>query len=397
MENEIALRKEAICRWQSGEPQTHIARALGKSRHWVAYWISRYHPARPEESLANRSRAPQEPHSKWPPEVRQPALTSRRWRLAKERPGYQYALIGAEAIHYELRALGCIPTPPPRTIHYWLQAGGLIPEPPSEKEAAEKSTKLYPYPDQAIVNALHQIDLKGPLYLAGLSQKHYLGALRDYRSKGVFLAATRNRQAQTIANFLVAAWQQRGLPQVLQMDNALEFRGSNRYPRSFGKVVRLCLAVGVTPLFIPPHEPWRNGFIENFNSLAARLCLSREEFVEYVALQQGVKRLADAINTSQRLAALAGKTPDEFISATTLRCLPKNFTKQEHNLPLEKGNISFIRLIRKSGRITLCAADKFMIDPELAGEYVWAQVLVQSQKLEIYFKKQLLKSFDYEM
>lgn len=397
MGTEITLRKDAIRRWQNGESKTRIAKALGKSRYWVDYWIDRYNPDDPEESLANCSRAPKEPHREWSQEVIQQALTSRRLRMDKEKPGYEYALIGAEAIHYELRALGCVPTPPPRTVHYWLKQAGLVPEPSSEKEREDKSTKLYPYPDQNIVNDLHQVDLKGPLYLTGLSQKHYLLALRDYRSKGVFLTATRNRRSQTIANFLVSAWQQRGLPKVLQMDNALEFRGSNRYPRSFGKVVRLCLDVGVEPLFIPQHEPWRNGFIENFNGLADRLCLSREEFAKYVALRQGVKRLEEVINTSHRLAAIDGKTPNEFIADKSLRFLSKDYTKHENDLPLEKGKISFIRLIRKSGRITLCAEDKFMIDPELKWEYVFAQVVVQSQQLKIYFKEQLVKTFDYEM
>lgn len=56
-----------------------------------------------------------------------------------------------------------------------------------------------------------------------------------------------------------------GMPDALQMDNELAFRGSNRYPRSFGSVVRFALNQGMAVVFIPVKEPWRNGIIEKFN------------------------------------------------------------------------------------------------------------------------------------
>jgi transposase InsO family protein len=58
------------------------------------------------------------------------------------------------------------------------------------------------------------------------------------------------------------------------MDNALEFRGSNRYPRSFGKIVRVAADLGIEPLFNPPGEPWRNGGIEWFNGFLDKRLLA---------------------------------------------------------------------------------------------------------------------------
>ncbi|MEA3459856.1 MAG: hypothetical protein U9R11_04185 [Chloroflexota bacterium] len=74
--------------------------------------------------------------------------------------------------------------------------------------------------------------MKGPFYLRGSSQKYYLLSVRDFHSKRLVLTATMNRQAQTVVDFLVSAWQKLGTPCALQTDNALELRGSNRYPRS---------------------------------------------------------------------------------------------------------------------------------------------------------------------
>jgi hypothetical protein len=49
------------------------------------------------------------------------------------------------------------------------------------------------------------------------------------------------------------------MPDYLQMDNELSFRGSNRYPRSFGPLIRLSLSENITPIFIPPGEPGAMG------------------------------------------------------------------------------------------------------------------------------------------
>jgi putative transposase len=394
MDKQIALRTKAIRQSLDGQSEASIARSLGKSRYWVSYWLGRYNPGDPLGSLQNRPSVPKHPHRKWSDDVIRQAETSRRLRVAAEQPEYQYALVGAEAIHYELQHLGIVPTPPARTVHYWLKQAGLIThlEPDS---VADHVPKPYPLPAREKINDLHQLDLKGPFYLTGSSQKHYLLALRDYVSKGIALTDVENREAHSIAAFLVASWQRRGVPTVLQMDNGLELRGSNRYPRSFGQVVRVCLDVGVQPLFVPPSEPWRNGLIENFNGLTERLLLEHERLADTDALHASVRRLEEQVNTTHRLPALGGKTPDEFIAGHALRLLGRDYDGHKRDLQLVKGTVSFIRLVRKSGRITLCAGDKFDIDPALAWQYVVADVDIATRQLHVYHDGQRIKTFDY--
>jgi len=393
MDNEIALRKEAVRRRLSGESQMRIGRALGRSATWVRYWLTRYDPDDPDGSLQDRSRAPHQPHSHWSTATRQQALSSRQQRQSGDRPGYEHALIGAEAIHYELAHLGVKPAPPPRTIHYWLKQGGFVSARPPAR--AMSSSKPYPCPACAQVNDLQQLDLKGPLYLHDSAQKHYLLVVRDVCSRGVGLAVAQDRRAATIAAFLVAAWQTRGLPTVLQMDNGLEFRGSNRYPRAFGLVVRLALDVGVEPLFIPPHQPWRNGGVERFNGQTQHLLLDRYVFDSTAALCDGVAALQLAVNTTHRLPALKGQTPDEFRSGCSLRYLDAAYDGLQRDLQLVKGWVSFIRRVHPGGRVTLCADDTFTINATLDDQYVLARVDVAAQRLDVYHQGQLVNSFDY--
>jgi len=70
-----------------------------------------------------------------------------------------------------------------------------------------------------------------------------------------------------------------GLPDFLQIDNALSFHGSDKYPRSFGTVIKTRLHFGVQPVFIPGGEPWRNGVINSFNDTYNKKFFRRQWFI----------------------------------------------------------------------------------------------------------------------
>ena len=87
----------------------------------------------------------------------------------------------------------------------------------------------------------------------------------DLFSHRVYIESLRTKADRQIAQSLLRSWKVIGLPDFLLLDNELSFRGSNRYPRSPGLVIRLCLHFGVQPVFIPMSEPWRNAVVESFN------------------------------------------------------------------------------------------------------------------------------------
>jgi hypothetical protein len=265
----------------------------------------------------------------------------------------------------------------------------------AQSKGRKPSNPTYPIPIRKAVNDDHQLDLKGPFYLGGSAKKHYLATLRDAYGKKVSLKALADMKMETIIDFVVVSWQKIGRPRKLQMDNGLEFRGSNRYPRSLGKLLRVCLDLGVEPVFIPAHEPWRNGVIENLNGLVDRLLLRAQHFKSNRQLEKEAQRLENSINTTHRLPALDGKTPEEFASNAKIRSMPLNYTWRKRDFRLLKGCVSYIRLVRKSGRITVTANDKFLIGKRYKWQYVLARVDVQSKKLNIFLKDKLIKSFAY--
>ncbi len=392
MVTELERRKQA-CQMYYYQKYTKaaICRHLNCSRSWLDRWLKRYDPDQVEASLSNRQAGPKQSYTPWSDEIRQQVIEMRQVRA--ERDKWPYALIGAEAIHYELKALKSVEVPPARTIHDWLVKGGLVETEPVPGHKPE--AKLIPLPQAEMINAVQQLDLKGPVYLRGSSHKYYLVVLRDRYSRRCALDVLPSRQAQGIVDFLVKNWPWFGLPAYLQMDNALEFRGSNRYPRSFGRLVRVAIDLAVEPVFNPAHEPWRNGGVERHNGFLGDRLLTIE-CADLAALKQETQACQTACNNTHRLTALDGLTPNEVTAQATLRLLPLNYQRhQARFLPQDQGFVSFVRLVRKSGRITLGAGDRFMVDPELAYTYVLARVDLADKIVSISQDGEVLQRYDF--
>ena len=64
---------------------------------------------------------------------------------------------------------------------------------------------------------------------------------------------------------LVEHWRAVGLPAYAQFDNDTIFQGPHQHPDVVGRVMRLCLGLGVVPVFAPPREPGFQAAIENYN------------------------------------------------------------------------------------------------------------------------------------
>ena len=391
MRTEIELRQRAMALYLQGWKKSEIARKMQRSRRWVHRWIGRYEPDAPTVSLQDHSRAPKQGEGGYPEQIKKMVLQSREERERGKRAKYQYALVSAQAIYYELRELHVSPLPSPRTIHRWLKRAGRI----RERKVRKAPNPTYPVLPCRAVNEVQELDFKGPFYLKDHSHKYYLMVLRDKVSKKTALRALAHKSMEAILDFLVDVWQNMGCPKHLKMDNCLDFRGSNLYPRSPSKLMRVCLDLGIQPIFIPLREPWRKGVVENLNGLLNRFLFRLHTFETEKQLHQAVQRMQAIINTTHRLPALQGKTPQEFAANARLRYPPADYDWRRRDLWLLKGKVTFIRFVRKSGRITLTAKDKFFIGKKYKWQYVLANVDVAKQKLNVIWQGKHIKSLDY--
>jgi transposase InsO family protein len=163
------------------------------------------------------------------------------------------------------------------TINRILKRNDLV----SKKKPYEPKGKSYPeiiIPSQ--INTIYQIDLVGPRYIKGDGRFYSLNVI-DVCSHRIKLNPMRSKRDEEIANGLISTWKTLGIPEYIQFDNELSFHGSHKHPHSLGLVLRLCLALGIQPIFIPQGEPWRNWVIERFNDVYNKGFFTIQTFCDF--------------------------------------------------------------------------------------------------------------------
>lgn len=376
------VRISAVRRRLRGESVTAICRSLGKCRRWFYYWFHRYSPTN-KRWPCDRSRAPR----------RQPRKISKSTeelvcQVRKHLLEHKYAQRGAVAIQWELRQLGVDPLPEIWTINRIIRRHKLW-----RKQLHVRHRPPYPKLVVSTPGVLQQLDLVGPRYLSG-GIRFYGSHLIDAYSNAVALEVIEAKQTEAIGQALLAQWQRLGIPRVLQVDNELSFRGSNRYPRSFGLVVRLCLHAGTEIRFIPEGEPWRNGIIERFNDTYDKSFFRRQRFSSLAHLRKEAHCFEQFHNQHHRYAKLGQRPPNGIHSR-------RRQTKWLGHLDLGKirrswkdGCISFIRLTDHRGSVRFFT-ERFTVAPTLVHEYVLGAISTNDNRLRFYHQGRCIKVARY--
>lgn len=365
MEDEIILRKQAVELYLSGVSISDIAQKLARSRQWVHKWITRYRTKGGDDWYKSESTSPKQVPNRTSTNQEDLVINVR-----KTLSGQRYSQTGALSILYEIERMG-LKSPSISTINRILKRNNLI------HTSSIEQRKGIEYPSHFTL--VQQMDLVGPRYLTG-GVRFYFQNIIDIGNHHVGIYPIRDKRSITIARSIVRFWTTYGKPDYLQMDNELAFRGSNRHPRSLGIVLRLALSQGVTPIFIPPSEPWRNGVIEKFNSNLYKYFFSVQRFTSFEELEEKTPEFSDFHNQNHRYSTQGGKCPNQIASIS-----------QEHKLgpinlmdpiPLIEGSVIFIRLIRSDRRLTILGS-LFIVKKELVYTYIIAEIVVDQHVLLI--------------
>ncbi len=377
-------RIEAIRRHLHGESITSICRALGKSRRWFYYWVRRYSPTDGVWS-EDRSRAPLHQRHKLPQSVER-LVCEVRTRLL----GRKYSQRGAVAIQWELRQLGVNPLPGIWTINRIIARHQL--RPPFLPRSHRPN---YPKLEAGVPCVAHQMDLVGPRYLP-CGVRFYGIHLIDACSNAVALETVSTKHYEALCRALWVQWQRLGVPRYLQVDNELSFRGSNRHPRSFGLLVRLCLHVGTEIVFIPEGEPWRNGIVEHFNDTYDKNFLRPQQFRSLAHLRRELRVFERFHNEHHRYAKLGQRTPQAVHSRLRRRVrLPRLDQKRLRNV-WKDGRISFTRLTDDRGCVRFFT-ERFVVDPTLVHEYVTGTISTRDNRLRFFHQGRCVKNISYKV
>src|SRR6266581_8305809 len=246
-----------------GKSQRYVARRFGVTLRTVQRWAERASD-RPLRSVdwKSRSHAPRGIANRTAVGLEREICTLRRQLAASSALGF----IGAQAIHEAL--LGQSPftvLPSVRTIGRILGRNGLLDYHHRIRRSAPPPGWYLPAAAQQLAeidcfDVIEDLRMEG----FGLFQVFTVRALW-----GPAVSACPAQVASTsfVLDALQAHWRRHGLPAFAQFDNGVRFQGGYNHPDVIGRVIRLCLAMGVPPVFVPPLEMGFQGLMENFNGL----------------------------------------------------------------------------------------------------------------------------------
>lgn len=161
---------------------------------------------------------------------------------------------------------------------------------------------------------------------------------------------------------LLGRWQHDGLPDYAQFDNDTVFQGAHQFPDAVGRISRLCLALGVIPVFVPPLEHGMQNTIEGFNGLWQAKVWQRHHVGSAAELQA---------RSDAYIAAHRARSSQAAETAPPRRAIPEHFELDLH-APL-RGQIIFIRRTAESGHVHLLG-QRFAVSPEWPNRLVRCEV-----------------------
>ncbi len=351
-----------------GKSQRAVARRFGVTLRTVQRWLQRAGPA----ALAGvdwkaRSHAPRAVANQTPAALGR-AVCALRKRLAT---GSALGFVGALAIHEAL--LGQSPflaVPSVRMIGHVLRRNGLLDRQPRVRRAAPPPGWYLPAVAQQRAeldsfDGIEDLRMEG----AGLLQVFTTRALWG---PGVGAWPAWVASPSLVLEALQAHWRRHGLPTFAQFDNDVRFQGGHNHPDVIGRVMRLCLALGVTPGFAPPLEVGFQAVIENFNGLWPQKVWARCHHENLAAWSALSGRFTQAY--AQRLARCQDHQPPR-------RAFPENFVLDWQRHP--RGSLIYLRRTSEAGTVKVLG-HAFVIDPLWAHRRVRCELDLDQHQLRCY-------------
>jgi len=170
----------------------------------------------------------------------------------------------------------------------------------------------------------------------------------------------------------LARWRTVGLPRYAQFDNDTGFQGAHQWPDTFGRVTRVCLSLGVVPVFAPPRETGFQAAIENYNGRWQAKVWARftHESLEGLEAQSGRYVAASRLRAAARIEAAPARRPFPEVWALDLQAAPR-------------GRIIYLRRTGAAGGVELLGR-RFEVDATWPHRLVRAEVDLDAGQIRFY-------------
>jgi hypothetical protein len=178
--------------------------------------------------------------------------------------------------------------------------------------------------------------------------------------------------AAMVVHRLIERWSELGLPTYAQFDNDTRFQGAHQFADTVGRVSRLCLALGVTPVFAPPLEHGLQNAIEGFNALWQAKVWQRFTFAN---LPQLVRHSAAYVHAHRARHAVRSE------QAPPRRPFPKRW-QLDLDRPLA-GRLIYLRRTDDHGQVRLLGR-AIAVDPHWVHRLVRCEVQFDHHRIQCF-------------
>jgi hypothetical protein len=345
----------------------HVAHQFGVPLATVQYWVQRAGEQRLDRvDWSNRLPGARTPVNKTPPPLEDLVLTIRH-ELRQHSALGEY---GAEAIQRALQERGVPDLPSVRTISRILERRGAL-------DARRRVRRPAPPPGwylPALVDRRAELDsfdiVEGLVIRGGYGVE----VLNGISLHGGLVASW--PRARITTNVTVAAllehWRRFGLPAYAQFDNDTVFQGPHHYPDVLSRVMRVCLSLGVTPVFAPPRETGFQAAIESYNGRWQAKVWQRFTHASRKTLQS---------HSAKYVTACRRKAAPRIEAAPPRRPFPPDWHLDLKAPP--KGCIMYLRRTSDAGAVTLLG-HTYVVDPHWPHRLVRAEVDLTAQRIRFY-------------
>jgi putative transposase len=313
-----------------------VAKKFGVGLATVAHWVERAKGQRLDRvDFADRSRAPH--RSNRTATALEDLVVKTRSDLAQGDLGAW----GAAAIQQALLDQGVDKVPSVRTINRILARRGAL-DGRQRTRRPPPPTGWY-LPDVADGKAeLDSIDIVEGLVIKDGPQVEVLNVVSLHGGLTASWPIESPVTAARTVQLLVTHWREVGLPDYAQFDNDMIFHGSHRYPDALGRVLRLCLSLGIVPVLVPPRETGFQAMIESYNGWWQTKVWSRFQHHDLEDLQGHSQKYVTALR-KQRAARIEA-APDR-------RVFPTNWKLDLKKRP--RGRLVYLRRSNGQSEVSL--------------------------------------------
>ena len=352
---------------RTGQSMRSVSKQYGVSLSTVQLWVLRAEGKALEQvNWSDESHTPHCHPNQTDASVRERLIAARKY-LAQMSDLGEY---GGQAIRDYLIEQGDFTVPSVPTINRILRAAGVFDR--QVRVRRKPPIRGWYLPEVASGQSdIDETDFVEALFLEGEKEHFVLNTISLHGG----LCASRicpSQRTDFVLESLLSHWRSFGLPNYAQFDNGNVFTGPRQHPDTIGRVIRLCLSLGVNPVFSAPTAFGFQSAIESYNGRWREKAWKRFVFTSFEEAQSYSDRYVAAANRKSKMRQAV---------APPRRAFPMDW-KEPTKLD-RTGKIIFIRMTNNKGEVEILTRN-YPVAEHWCSRLVRCEVDLVENKVRVY-------------